>query len=65
MKIGDTLHNGATVIEFNDKTILARWINDTTPYVTWRYFNGDPKTTSWGHYFSTIEEAAKDYQNRA
>lgn len=64
MQIGDVLHNGATVIEFNDKAILAKWINNTTPYVTWRYFNDDPRTTSWGRYFTNLEEAARDYQER-
>ena len=64
MKIGDVLHNGATVIEFTDKAILAKWVNEITPYVTWRYFNDDPRSTSWGHYFSNLEDAVKDYEER-
>ena len=54
MKIGDVLHNGATVLQFSDKAILATWRSKVTPFVTWRYFEGDPRSTSWGHYFSNL-----------
>jgi hypothetical protein len=64
MKIGDVLHNGATVLQFSDNAILATWGSKVTPFVTWRYFEGDPRSTSWGHYFSNLEDAVKDYEER-
>lgn len=64
MQIGDVLHNGATVIEFSDNVILAKWTNEITPYVTWKYFNGDPQSTSWGHYFNNLNDAVKDFEER-
>lgn len=64
IQIGQVLHNGATVVRFNEKTILARWTNDITPYVTWRYMDNDPSTTVWGHYFENFEDAEKDFLTR-
>lgn len=64
IEIGQTLHNGATVIRFNEKVIFAKWINDITPYVTWRYINNDPDTTALGHYFENFEDAEKDFLTR-
>lgn len=64
MQIGDVLHNGATVIEFSDSAILAKWTNEITPYVTWKYFNGDTRSTSWGHYFNNLNDAVKDFEER-
>jgi phosphotransferase system IIA component len=64
IEVGQTLHNGATVIRFNEKVILAKWTNDITPYVTWRYTNNDPDTTAIGHYFKNFEDAEKDFLTR-
>jgi hypothetical protein len=68
MNVGDVLHNGAEVLAFfeNKKhgVVLARWINDVTPYVTWKYFEGDPRSTTWGHYCHDYAEAWEDFQDR-
>ena len=68
MNVGDVLHNGAKVLAFfennTDGVVLARWTNDITPYVTWKYFEGDPRSTTWGHYCHDYTEAWEDFKNR-
>jgi hypothetical protein len=63
-KTGEVLHNGAIVITASNRVVLARWINDVTPFVTWEYYNGDPSTTSHGHYHVDLTDAVSDYQTR-
>lgn len=64
MQAGDKLHNGAIVISWNDRAILARWTNDITPYVTWRWWDNDPRTTYGGNYHRDIDSAINDFYAR-
>jgi len=64
MKVGQVLHNGATVVAWNDRVILARWTNDITPYVTWKWYRNDPRTTSHGNYHVSMNDAYVDFFSR-
>ena len=64
MGIGDRLPNGAIVLDFNENAILALFLSPTTPYVTWRWYEGDTRSTSIGHYFRNIQDAIIDYEKR-
>jgi hypothetical protein len=64
MQTGTLLPNGATVIAATDRVVLARWINDITPFVTWEYFEGRADSTVRGHYFDSLEAALKDFKTR-
>lgn len=64
MEVGQTLPNGATVIAWNNRVILAKWVNDVTPYVTWKWYFNDPRTTSHGNYHTTMETAYEDFFTR-
>jgi len=64
------LPNGARLIDFEYKgefvregVVLAK-SNGVQPYVTWMFYRKDFSTTSHGHYFKTLAEAAKDYEKR-
>jgi len=63
-KKGEMLHNGAVVIEATNRVILAHWINEHTPFVTWVYYGNDPRTTAHGHYYTSLHGAVADYQTR-
>jgi hypothetical protein len=63
-KTGEVLHNGAVVIEATNRVILAQWINEHTPFVTWVYYGNDPRTTAHGHYYTSLYDAVADYQAR-
>jgi hypothetical protein len=60
---GDPLPNGATVLEVNGLVILAK-AKGPQPYVTWRWDGQDPRSTTWGNYFTSIAEAAQDFESR-
>lgn len=68
MKPGDTLRNGAIVVECNEEFVLAvRPSKDGYgpyhPYITWgRGVDGD---TFWGHYFFDLAEAKADFDRRS
>ena len=65
MEVGQVLHNGATVIAWNNQVILARWTNDITPYVTWKWYRKEPRTTSHGKYHVSLEDAYDDFFSRS
>ena len=66
---GEKLPNGATIleIEYDNNNlmgiVLAR-VSGFQPYVTWEIYRGDLASTSCGHYFSNLVEAALDFQER-
>lgn len=64
MKTGDRLPNGAIVIAEQAGVVLAAHPAGPTPYVTWRWDGQDPRSTSWGHYYSSVVRAALDYEER-
>lgn len=64
MRPGDKLPNGATVIAEQAGVVFAFHPAGPTPYVTWRWDGLDPRSTSWGHYFSSVANAARDYEER-
>lgn len=72
---GSRLPNGAVVMEVRDNVILARGEKGVvvTPkgeqpqyveYITWKWDGIHPNTTTWGHYFKSLSEAAKDFEAR-
>ena len=56
---GDTLPNGALVIETRGDKVLARWHEQ---FVTWVMC--PEGYCYWGHYFSDLGEAVQDFQTR-
>ena len=47
-----------------NRIVLVFWkTNQATPYVCW-YCNKEGSSLFWGHYFTTIEEAKKSYDER-
>lgn len=65
MKTGDQLPNGAIVLVEKEGVVLA--LNNCgtrDEYVTWRWDGLDRRSTTWGHYFPTLTEAAKDFDMR-
>jgi hypothetical protein len=67
MEFGDTLPNGATVVDYRaglgEGVVLAR-VKGVQSWVTWRVRNNDPATTCAGHYFYSLAEAVADYDTR-
>jgi len=61
---GDTLPNGATLIEYTANMVLAKNEGATTPYVTWRYSRGDFATTYSGNYFNNLSDAIDNFNKR-
>ena len=61
---GTVLPNGATVVAHKPGVILALWISETTPYVTWGC-NDDTLDCYWGHYFDNFASAVKDFDERS
>jgi hypothetical protein len=59
LQAGDKLPNGATLLLFTARQLLARWGNE---YVVWTYtsFGYGIVDTYWGHYFLT-QQGAIDY----
>lgn len=64
MKTGDKLPNGAIVIAEQAGVILAAYPEGLTPYAIWRWDGTDPRFTSWGSYFSSVAQAAEDFETR-
>ena len=64
------LPNGATVISRKqvapDKEIvLAKWSKGgREEFITWALYRGDDRSTSHGNYFSSLEDAKKDFNTR-
>ena len=64
------LPNGARLIdftyvgEFTRLGVVLAEMSGVQPYVTWEFYRKDFSTTSYGHYFKTLSEAAKDYEER-
>ena len=64
------LPNGARLIdftyvgEFTRQGVVLAKMGGVQPYVTWEFYRKDFSTTSYGHYFRTLAEAAKDYEER-
>ncbi len=58
---------GAVIIKSkrgNDRWIvLCRWDGHSAPFVTWAM--GNEGSCFWGHYFKTLAEADKDYEERS
>jgi len=69
MKKFDKLKNGATVLHQHDAPngdsaiVLCKWDGALDPYVTW--IIGPDGSAFSGHYFSTIEAAVNEYEQRA
>ncbi len=65
MRFGDTLKNGATVIDFHEGTriVLAGWLRGPrTEFITWYVdTNGNAEL---GHYFDSIGVAVHDFDMR-
>jgi hypothetical protein len=64
IEVGQKLANGATVVAVKqvstgDFVVLASWLDE---YVTWRAT--DSTNTYWGHYFSDLVPAVKDFESR-
>jgi hypothetical protein len=55
-----TLKNGAIALDERNGYCIAKW-NDE--YVTWAV--DKEGNAYWGHYFSDIMEAVRDYMQRA
>ena len=68
MDIDDILPNGAIVNGYcqigSQGVVVAHYTGRPQPWVTWRVFDGDPKSTSWGHYFEDAEAAKADFVER-
>jgi hypothetical protein len=56
---GDTLENGAVILERSGDVVLCRF---GTEYTTWRIDRTG--FCHWGRYFRSIVEAAKNYETR-
>ena len=68
-RAGDRLPNGSTIVEYvvdsnGDGVVLAKDVNNVTPYATWEFYRGDLRSTSHGHYSFTEGEAMQDYRTR-
>jgi hypothetical protein len=69
LKPGDTLPNGACIIEIkrravgDSKIVLAHMPGRTQPFVTWECIRFD-SSCHWGHYFSVLDEALADFNKR-
>jgi len=66
---GSRLPNGATILEIeydnaNLMGIVFARSSGFQPWVTWEFYRGDLASTSCGHYFSNLVEAALDFQER-
>lgn len=55
------LKNGTQYIEGNEHYVIAR-TEGVMPYVTWAI--DAEGHTYWGHYFKTLNEAVKDFNQR-
>ena len=66
LKKGDTLPNGATLIRRwrlpNGQYILLCSYGEQ--FITWQA-GAESNDTFWGHYFTKIETARKDFQKRS
>ena len=63
---GDLLPNGAILIAIDPAGyVLAKNEGAAQPYATWEFYRGDLNSTSNGHYFKSIAEAAIDFEKRA
>ncbi len=63
MEVGETLKNGAIVVEFNEEFVLAiRPGEPYHPYITWAH--GRDGDTFWGNYFFDLESAKADFDRR-
>ena len=69
MKTNTVLPNGATIkrnlITENGGIILAWRDHSVHEFVTWYYDGKDLKSTCWGHYFDSYEQANSDFLTRA
>ena len=66
---GIRLPNGAIVISSklaDDCVVYLGLLADdkVTPFATWIARDGDPESTTHGHYHRTLDEALTDYNNR-
>ncbi len=61
MKIGNKLKNGALVINFNSKYVLAYCNGAAQPWVIWQY-NTEKQGMYWGNYFREFFSAVKQYE---
>jgi len=50
-----------------DAIVVLYYLPDNiyTPYVTWVANKREPKSTFWGHYFETLEDAQEDFDKRS
>lgn len=72
MQVGDKLPNGATVLEYKSfngpfgyddvRNVVLAKTDGYMPYVTWRL--DAIGNAYWGHYYSNLNEAKKDFQER-
>jgi len=68
-KISDTLPNRNVIIdvkESGDRVVYLCTIplNRTTSYVTHLARRDAPGATFWGHYYRTLAEATRDFEER-
>jgi hypothetical protein len=68
VRLNQALPNGATVVAFfetqGDGIVLAHREGAYQPYVTWAYEPGHSDSTTWGHYFDTLDKAWEDFESR-
>ena len=65
--VANSLPNGAQILNRDQTDVwvwLAYWEGHAFPYVTWISNLDNPGATYWGHYFETLESAAKDFNTR-
>ena len=60
---GDTLKNGATVLESRKDIVLAFVKGALQPFVIWSLDNEN--NAYWGHYFKDMNKASKVFNNMA
>ena len=60
------LPNGAEILAINyyKGVVLAHNKGSVQPYVTWAFIGDDLASTWGGHYYSELEAAEEDYQER-
>lgn len=60
------LPNGAEILAINyyKGVVLAHNKGAVQPYVTWAFVGDDLASTWGGHYYSELEAAEGDYQER-
>lgn len=67
MKGFEILPNGAVIhcIDLKRMVVLAEMEGSYMPWVTWKYYGGDLRSTSHGHYFKDESEAKSDFYIRS